>query len=37
MKFSDYLELFAVLCRLILYFVEFWKARRWNGEDSGSK
>lgn len=36
MKFSEYLDLFVMLCRLILYFVEFWKARRANGENSGS-
>ena len=28
MNFSEYLDLFVVLCRLILYIVEIWKARR---------
>jgi hypothetical protein len=37
MKFSEYLDVFVVLCRLILYGVEIWKARRENGEDSGSE
>jgi hypothetical protein len=36
MKFSEYLDLFVVLCRLVLYGVEIWKARRRNGENSGS-
>ena len=36
MKFSEYLDLFVVLCRLVLYAVEIWKARRTNGENSGS-
>jgi hypothetical protein len=37
MKFSEYLDLFVMLCRLILYVVEIWKARRANGENSGSE
>jgi hypothetical protein len=36
MKFSEYLDLFVVFCRLILYIVEIWKAHRDNGENSGS-
>ena len=36
MKFSEYLDLFVVLCRLVLYGVEIWKAHRDNGENSGS-
>lgn len=36
MKFSEYLDLVVVLCRLTLYIVEIWKARRGNGENSGS-
>jgi hypothetical protein len=33
---SDWFDLFVVLCRLVLYGVEIWKARRDNGENSGS-